>query len=141
MVYDSICDKWYELRGELRSIVEDEFQKSYLAMIKNQNDEKLLAWYNAALKKKDALNKDINFYEHQLDDSIKQNNADMFLQQFKAFRSILQNKYNRSASGIPVRVDPQFFYEPQLDSNKEEPTIQGRYSRLPAAGPQGKMLF
>lgn len=121
-VYDSLCDDWKEFCGSLRAFADDELQQAVRAITKQPNDQASMAWYNFAVNQKDELNKDINFYEIELDGLINRDDVDMFLEQYKEILQSVQNMYNKStmtyslcynsvrpapSSKIPVRLSSE----------------------------------
>lgn len=80
----------------MRAFADAELQNATQAIIHDSTDQAHVAWYTFARHQKNELNKDINFYEIELDDLIKRDDIEKFLEQFKEIRSSLQNMYNLS---------------------------------------------
>lgn len=156
-MYDSLCDNFKEFCGQLRAFADGELQQAVRAVTNNENDKKNMAWYNFAVHQKDELNKDINFYEIELDDLINRDEVEIFLEQFKEIRSSLQNMYNKStmafhicgnstrpapSSRIPVRASSRTLQkltrqsllnnqQTLVDSNQIKTNTQVRSSSIP----------
>lgn len=126
--------------GQLRAFADNELQQAVRALSKDIiDDEQNIAWYNFAVRQKDELNKDINFYEIELDSLINQDDVEKFVQQFKEIRQSVQNMYNKStmsfricanaerpapSSRIPIRASRD-----QAQSSRD----QGRSNSIPAS--------
>lgn len=77
------------------------------------------AWYNFAIHQKDELNKDINFYEIELDDLINRDDVEVFLEQFKEIRQSVQRMYNGTTMSF------------RLSGTTERPVASSRIPRRP----------
>lgn len=94
MIYDDLCDHWKEFCGDLRSFADSELRQALEAMNRKPNDPTHKAWYEFAVTQKSELNKDINFYEIELDDLINRDEVDVFVECFKEIKQSVLGMYN-----------------------------------------------
>lgn len=90
--YMVVCEDWKKMCVPLRRYADSELQESVQLMTENEREN--LRFYNFALKQKDDLNKDLNFFEIELDDLIKQDDHEKFVQQYKHIRDSVKRMYN-----------------------------------------------